>query len=123
MVGRVLDEAGLSGGAVVGGAVRDDALLVTSEMLANAVRACRVRVSLRIEVHRTWLKVVVSDDSPAPAVRRHPGPEDPHGRGVDIVASLSSEWGQTAWDGSVKTVWSRLNLPPEAALAIDCYEE
>lgn len=119
---RTLDEAGLGAGEA-GGSVRDDALLITGELLANAVRACVALLAVHIEVHRTWLKVAVSDDSPDPAVRYRPTPDDTHGRGVDIVAMLSSQWGQTGWDGSAKTVWSRLDLPPEAALAIACHEE
>lgn len=121
-MGRVLDEVGLpeDGG---GTGVRDEALLVTSEMLTNAVRACRSNLTLRIEVHRRWLKIEVSDDSPALAVKRQPGPEDTHGRGLDIIARLSTDWGQTTWNGSSKSVWSRLDLPPGPALALGCNEQ
>lgn len=106
-----------------GRTVRDDALLVLSEMLANAAQVCQQRLAVAIEVHRTWLKLGVTDDSPDPAVRHHPTPEDVHGRGVEIVALLSSDWGQTSWDGSGKTVWSRFDLPAEAALSIECHQE
>ena len=121
IVAHVLDEAGF-GVQKAGLAVRDDALLVTSEMITNAVRACRVTLTLRLDVHRTWLQVSVSDDSPAPAVQRRPGPEETGGRGVDIMATLSTEWGQTTWDGTTKTVWSRLDVPLEAALSLTCDE-
>ena len=119
LVDRALSDAGLAADKG-GGRLRDDALLVTTEMLANAVRACRTRLTLCVELHRTWMKVAVSDDSPAPAVLRRPGPEDTHGRGVEIIATLSRDWGQTTWDGCTKTVWSRLDLPPDAPLSITC---
>ncbi len=121
LLARALDDAGLPGGNP-GRSVRDDALLILSELLSNAVQACREDVAVSIEVHRTWLGLAVRDDSPSPAVRRRPGPQEIHGRGVDIVAVLSSDWGQTSWDGSGKTVWSRLELPAEAMLVIDCRE-
>lgn len=121
VVSRVLEEAGIMANKA-GSGVRDDALLITSEMLANAVRACHTTLILLVEVHRTWLKLAVSDDSPVPAVRRQPGPDDTQGRGVDIIATLSTNWGQTPWDGTKKTVWSRLELPPEAAVSIACHE-
>lgn len=121
IVADVLQEAGLSHRRV-GRDVIDDAVLMASELLANAVRACREILVVRVEVHRTWLKIGVSDDSPAPAVRRRPGPEETHGRGVDILARLSDEWGQSRWDGFTKTVWGRLDLAPEEALSITCHE-
>ena len=121
LVSRVLDEAGIHEG-VPAGEVRDDALLVATELLANAVRACRKSLTIRLEVHRTWLKVAVTDDSPAPARRRDAGPSETHGRGVDIVAKLTSDWGQTPWNGRDKTVWGRLDLPAGATLALACSE-
>lgn len=112
MVAETLDRVGL--GDDRAGEVRGDALLITSEMLTNAVMAGRDWVTLRVEVHESWLGLAVSDDNPDPARSGSARPQDTHGRGVDIIAALSSEWGQTGWDGTAKTVWSRLDLPEEA---------
>ncbi len=112
MVAETLDRVGI--GDDRAGDVRGDALLITSEMLTNAVMAGRDCVTLRVEVHDSWLWLAVSDDSPEPARCGWARPHDTHGRGVDIIASLSSDWGQTGWDGTAKTVWSRLDLPEEA---------
>lgn len=115
-VARVLDDIGLSR---EDHETWDNALLVLAEMLANAVRVCRVGLSVKVEVHQAWLQIEVADDSPAPPVRRKPAPEDAHGRGVDIIAMLSDDWGHR-WDGSMKTVWSRMNLSPGVALQVPC---
>ena len=99
--------------------VRDNLLLVVSELLSNAVRASRLQVGFRLEAHRDYLVVAVTDDSPAPARWRDPGPEESHGRGVAIVAAVSDEWGQSGWDGT-KTVWSKLRLPSSTQLMVHC---
>ncbi len=74
---------------------RDNAILVTSELVTNALThtasewiVCRVHVAeerLHIEVedqHRGWS---------LPAQRR-PGPDDQGGRGLLLVGALSSDW-------------------------------
>ncbi|MGW0727291.1 ATP-binding protein [Streptomyces mirabilis] len=91
---------------------RDNAILVTSELVTNALThtasewiVCRVHVAeerLHIEVedqHRGWS---------LPAQRR-PGPDDQGGRGLLLVGALSSDWGVTdTADGSGRIVWAVL---------------
>jgi signal transduction histidine kinase len=87
---------------------RDDVVLVTSELLANAVRASTGRAGLHIEAHRDHVVIVVSDDDGAtPAVVRTAQPGDTSGRGLAIVEALSEQWGTTVAGGG-KEVWSKI---------------
>lgn len=98
----------------------DDAVLVATELVANAVKVCESELTLRVEAHRAWIEIAVEDDDPRPAVQLEVGPAAAGGRGIAIVAALSSEWGQTPFDGSHKVVWSRLNFSGESALGAGC---
>jgi anti-sigma regulatory factor (Ser/Thr protein kinase) len=72
----------------------EDAVLVTSELVANAVRHGKVpghEVWLRVAVdeENAGLTIDVSDPTPAfPVVRKAPGAEN--GRGLLVVAALSA---------------------------------
>lgn len=96
-----------------------NAVLVASELLTNAVRATRHRpVSLRLALAEDGLRVEVWDTSPvhpkgtAPdlSMPETPVPDDapdPGGWGLGIVEFLSEEHGVRAeFEG--KTVWARL---------------
>jgi hypothetical protein len=98
----------------------NDILVVATEMMTNAVRACKNYLGMRIQIHHTWLQIDVTDDNPNPAVQLHPAPDETHGRGIKIIAALSERWGQTPWNGSTKTIWSQLTLPLDRPLTIYC---
>lgn len=99
--------------------VRDDLLLVASELLTNAVKVSRGPVTLSCEGHRDRVELVVGDDNDAPAVPQAPGPEAPSGRGLAIVDRLSAAWGQRR-SGSAKEVWARMPVGPGSVLASGC---
>lgn len=87
----------------------DDAALVVSELVANAVQHAR-RESIRVRVERTapaTVVVVVSDFDRRPPVPRAPHDEDEDGRGLALVEVLAADWGadQRRWG---KVVWARL---------------
>ncbi|WP_432118542.1 ATP-binding protein [Streptomyces sp. bgisy032] len=93
--------------------VADDALLVTSEMITNAVAHALPPATLRLSrvtCHgRCALRVEVTDAGPAARSRREaPGvlPEE-HGRGIAIIAALSSRCGTRVHPGGV-TRWADL---------------
>jgi anti-sigma regulatory factor (Ser/Thr protein kinase) len=95
--------------------MRDDAVLVLSELVSNAIRHAeplptgdiRVRWSLR----RDLLHLEITDGGAltrpqaAAAASSSLG-----GRGLNIVRTICSEWGVTE-DGSAVTVWADLRRP------------
>ena len=97
------------------GQVADDAELVTCEMVGNAIAASAALptpagVGLVIAAWPDRLMVVVRDasaDRPAPS----PGSDDyaVAGRGLAIVAALSTRWGW-APEGRGKVVWASIDL-------------
>jgi anti-sigma regulatory factor (Ser/Thr protein kinase) len=98
-----------------------DALLVTSELLTNAVRASAGRVTLEITGHRDHLEIGVTDDNPGRASLATLDPRAESGRGLQIIDSLCREWGQSEHDGHAKRVWCNLSLAQTpASLAASC---
>ncbi|MEU1674818.1 ATP-binding protein [Streptomyces roseifaciens] len=91
----------------------DSAILVVSELVANAVehsggRLMRVTVA-RPQAHRVRIAVVdLSADHPVP---RQAGDDDVRGRGLEIVTALSDAWGTESlrWGRRQgKRVWADL---------------
>ena len=74
----------------------DDAQTVTSELVTNAITHAGTP-SFGLEI--TLLKVpasvavIVTDASPQPPVKRCPGGDAEHGRGLIIVETVSAAWG------------------------------
>lgn len=98
-----------------------DVVLVTGELLANAVEACAKVVRVELQGHRDYIEVCVHDDNPMPAVPSERGPMAGSGRGLLIVERLSSEWGQVAHDGKTKRIWCRIPIQPTTdALSAGC---
>lgn len=97
------------------------AVLVVSELVANAVKFCTHEVELLLVAHRDRIEIAVTDDSPEPAVLKRPDPHLPGGRGLLLVDAVAEQWGQQRRRGR-KTVWARLSIPPGSALAHNCSE-
>lgn len=103
----------------------DDAELVLSELVTNALRATRadrpapewpattaadvIRVGLGVT--GGGLYVGVWDRSRAFPVVRHPGDGDEGGRGLRLVDALAREWGATLSRAGGKVVWATLAAP------------
>lgn len=104
----------------------DDAAVIVSELVTNAVVHAGTNVELLFrleeatEEEASALVLEVSDHHPARAVRSDgsengagangaAGPGEPaeYGRGLELVATLSERWGITYRTG-LKTVWARL---------------
>ena len=83
--------------------------LVTTELVANAVE--HGAPPLRIGLRRSGdvLQVHVADGSPVAPVRREQPPDATSGRGIALVAHLSSRWGVEREPGG-KVVWCDLPL-------------
>jgi hypothetical protein len=101
-------------------AVLDTALVVVSELLANAAVVCAGPFQLAIEAHHDRVHVEVRDDSPALAQVRPP--DDEGGRGLHLVETLAEVWGQSPFDGTAKSVWAEMAVNPGSVLGYGCRE-
>ncbi len=83
------------------------ALVLTSELVTNAVLHARTEVDVRIEFDGGCLRVEVTDGDPRlpAAVPQRPGALD--GRGLFLVEQLASKWGSDRRNGG-KVVWFTL---------------
>ncbi len=95
----------------------DEAVLIASELVTNAVCHARAPVELACEVRADTLLIAVRDGDPdvdavaIPAARR----SGSGGRGLGIVAALATRWGTTRQDHD-KTVWASLPLLPPRSM-------
>ncbi|QUQ64024.1 ATP-binding protein [Kutzneria sp. CA-103260] len=88
--------------------VADDARLIVSELVENAIVHGRSAAKLRLELRRGLLTLAVRDASGTPPPRPDPDAAATDGRGVFIVQALSKAWGTApTWDGG-KVVWAVL---------------
>ena len=91
-------------------AVLDDALLLTSELVTNAVRHGDGDITCRLWPGPDVLRLEVSDGNGSLPREVDRGPVADSGRGLRIVATVASRWGAvpTQPDGG-KTVWFELD--------------
>jgi anti-sigma regulatory factor (Ser/Thr protein kinase) len=89
--------------------VRDVAVLLTDEIVTNAVVHGGGEFTLTAELGQASLRVAVADTSPVAPRVLAPDPEQEHGRGMAIVETLATAWGTEGGDTD-KTVWFELDL-------------
>ncbi|WP_073946679.1 SpoIIE family protein phosphatase [Streptomyces kebangsaanensis] len=100
-------------GFVIAERLAEDAVIVVSELVTNAVvhAGTDVELTCRLEPGTGACVIEVRDHHPSRAPRDHGGeaPYEPaeYGRGLSLVAALSEAWGITYRTGA-KTVWARL---------------
>jgi anti-sigma regulatory factor (Ser/Thr protein kinase) len=87
----------------------EDAVLLTSELVGNAVEHAGTPITLTAESRSGQLRVWVTDDNALRAIRGKAEPEllDERGRGLLVVDAIAAEWGTTR-QGTGKSVWFRL---------------
>jgi anti-sigma regulatory factor (Ser/Thr protein kinase) len=88
--------------------LRDEVMLLTSELVTNAV--IHARTDLVVGVASTDRDVVVGVHDLDLDQGRASGPERDGGRGLALVGHLASAWGQVHHVGGGKTVWFRMSL-------------
>lgn len=114
-VRRLLDRWGTGDGTT------DNAVLVISELVTNAVKhTASDRIVCRVQVDGRLLHIEVEDENRAGTLptRRRPGPDDQGGRGLLLVGMLSGDWGvRDAPHGSGRVVWAVLAPEPGEAVA------
>jgi anti-sigma regulatory factor (Ser/Thr protein kinase) len=103
-----------TGAATDGHGLVDDAVLLTSELVTNAVIHAGTQVHLTCRLADGAVEVVVRDGHPSRLVPEVAGDgsgpaERTGGRGLLLPAALASAWG-VAYGRSSKAVWFRLEL-------------
>ena len=94
----------------IGEAVADDAVLVTSELVTNAVvHAAGRPCELRVDLDERELRIEVHDQARYEPRKQRPDHEDEHGRGLQIVSTLAQRWGTRPTEAG-KAVWCILAL-------------
>jgi anti-sigma regulatory factor (Ser/Thr protein kinase) len=80
----------------------DDVLIVTTELVSNALRHAHSAVVIQLSLDHACLRLQVGDDSPAEPVRRMPDADG--GYGLNIVNQVCTRWGVEHVAGG-KIVW------------------
>jgi anti-sigma regulatory factor (Ser/Thr protein kinase) len=84
---------------------RDIGVLLASELVTNALLYVQGRIVLQVTpVERAW-RVAVHDASRRPVDPRHVSLDATSGRGLALVAQLSSAWGVEVHEDDGKEVW------------------
>lgn len=96
----------------------DDAVLVASELVGNAIRHTAASESGTLEV--SWnvdvsgVQVSVGDASGKPPVARFGRTDEPDGRGLRIVNAIADDWGVER-AGNGKRVWAHVPAVRQSA--------
>ncbi|NJC84027.1 ATP-binding protein [Planosporangium mesophilum] len=85
----------------------EPAELVTTELVANAVRHGGGEVTLTVSLHHGCLQISVGDENPSLPRPRASTPADENGRGLLMVDALSEDWGMTCMRAG-KVVWAKV---------------
>jgi DNA-binding NarL/FixJ family response regulator len=85
-------------------ALFDDAALLTTELVNNAVVHARSDVMVTAELRDDALRIAVTDTGEGTPYRPHADMTATHGRGIMLVEGVANAWG-TAVNGETKTVW------------------
>ncbi|NJQ00869.1 ATP-binding protein [Streptomyces zingiberis] len=103
------------------------ALLLTSEVVTNAVNACRSKgCTTPVTVFAEWLgtspgrlRVLVHDEAPGLPVRRTPRPDEESGRGLLLISAGADDWGvYRHGPGEGKATWFELGVRETEAVPV-----
>ena len=87
----------------------DDAILLTSELVANAVLHADSPLELRLAIRGDFLRVEVIDARPDGLMRRSASADATSGRGLSMVNTVAVLWGSDPAAGG-KSVWFDLPI-------------
>ncbi len=88
----------------------DNARLLTSELVNNAIAHGSGLVALTVDFDGRRLRVEVRDESSRQPEPRDASPLAETGRGLHIIEALSTDWGATP-SGVGKSVWFWIDVP------------
>jgi anti-sigma regulatory factor (Ser/Thr protein kinase) len=90
--------------------LRDDALLVVSELTANAITHAESACLLRLSVTEATLRIEVVDTGDGTPEPQPSSNTEEHGRGLHLITALTTAWGMEVIPGEGKLVWAELPL-------------
>jgi anti-sigma regulatory factor (Ser/Thr protein kinase) len=79
--------------------------LMVSELATNCIKHANSAFELTLVQRPEEIRIEVTDQSGGAPAMRSPSPEEPTGRGLQIVNMLSETWGIEHRAASGKTVW------------------
>jgi anti-sigma regulatory factor (Ser/Thr protein kinase) len=88
----------------------DDATLLVSELVTNAVLHARAPVDVVVRKGRMAVRVEVFDEGTGVPQVRFDEIDALHGRGLGLVQAVAARWGINEDNEGGKTVWFELNL-------------
>ena len=91
--------------------VLEPALLVVSELVTNAVRHARTRLTVGLLLRSDHLLVEVEDEDSRPLVLHHNDQDAVDGRGLILIDAMARKWGSRPRPLG-KVVWAELALTP-----------
>jgi CheY-like chemotaxis protein/anti-sigma regulatory factor (Ser/Thr protein kinase) len=93
------------------GLAADDARLVVSELVTNALVHASTRCELRVRRLGRVLRLSVDDRGAGTPDLQAPDEASEHGRGLLLVSAVCTAWGVEASPDGGKRVWAELLLP------------
>ena len=93
----------------------DAAVLAVSEIVTNVILHAHTAMELRVRIEDDGLVVEVQDGSLSLPQQRAYGAQATTGRGIELVAALSSDWGLRTLGDAGKFVWFRIDAEPAGA--------
>jgi anti-anti-sigma regulatory factor/anti-sigma regulatory factor (Ser/Thr protein kinase) len=91
--------------------VVERAVLVTNELVTNAVVHAHTELRLRLELRGDWLHIAVRDNNPRLLrLVTVPDPEAEGGRGLWLIEQLARAWGVQPQSDGGRVVWCTLKL-------------
>lgn len=100
----------------VGGLAREDATLVASELVANAMMHAGGPLVFSLRREDSAVRLEITDASPVAPAPRGPVRGQPGGHGLVIVQRLCRAWGSTPL-AEGKVVWAEIDTGPEPRFA------
>jgi len=94
----------------------DTATLLVSELVTNALLHARTDMVVSLRRVEAAVLLEVSDQSAQRPTQRHYSLHAGTGRGLNLVAALSQDWGVRVENGS-KTVWALLSTQGEEEIS------
>ena len=95
--------------------VVDDALVVVSEFVTNAVTHADSGCVVRVGIDGSAVRIAVVDSGQGTPDPKPFTGDQPHGRGLHIVGALTRAWGVTEVPGG-KMVWAEMSHAPSEQL-------